>query len=409
MDVFEQACQYFKLGRQSKDSANYLFYLPREKKAYIGLGFHKVLRYQRDGLYIHSEGASTYIPSVLSDPLSDMANLLDDGYPSFWLISPDLYSSMDDPALPLVLCIQPKLEIQLTDFATSNALLKPLSGEPAHDWQTQSDEFFLERLSKGITVLQDYPDGKMIITRGYQREIGESDPFLLFKIFAESEPMAACSHYLQIDESTISFGCSPENVFEMLDGRLVFDVVAGTRGISADPEVDAKWLRTLETDPKERREHLMAFDRYKRRIEPMIEPGSLKVDYQLQLLQLGNVRHLHSRLSGNFKPEWDWLKLLINSCPALASYPEEVKKISENKDEPLRFYGGVFGRVAAGGHEAAFYLNLRAALVKNEILYTQGGVGVINESVAEKELLEVKNKLSGLMKAVAVWESQYLH
>ena len=72
------------------------------------------------------------------------------------------------------------------------------------------------------------------------------------------EPAAACSHFLQIDEGICSFGCSPENVFEVENGRLIFDVVAGTRGVSPGPDKDARWLTTLQTDPKELREHMMA-------------------------------------------------------------------------------------------------------------------------------------------------------
>jgi len=66
----------------------------------------------------------------------------------------------------------------------------------------------------------------------------------------------------------------------------------------------------------------------------------------------------------------------------------------------------VLGRVAAGQGQAAFFLNLRAALIKDNDLHTQGGVGVIAESLPAKELLEVRNKLSGLMKAISAWESE---
>jgi isochorismate synthase EntC len=95
---------------------------------------------------------------------------------------------------------------------------------------------------------------------------------------------------------------------------------------------------------------------------------------------------------------------LADSFPALISYPEALQSLADNGSEPLRFYGGVLGRVTAGQEQAAFYLNLRAALIKGSILHTQGGVGVIAESEPVKELLEVRNKLSGLMKAVSAWE-----
>jgi anthranilate/para-aminobenzoate synthase component I len=405
MTTLKQACDFFDSSRNAEKSARYLLHLPRQDKAYLGLGCHKVIRYQRDGFHIQTEGESIHLPAV-REPLAAMRDLLDADYPSFWMISADLCRSVDDPELPLLLCIQPQYEVLVSGFETSIGIQQRSSAELPQGWQTQSDELFLGRLTKGIEILRNYPHGKMILTRPYQREIGAQDPLRLFSILAGSEPASACNHFLQIDHGVYSLGCSPENVFEVADGRLIFDVVAGTRGVSPDTAVDAKWLSALQTNTKERREHLMAFDRYKARIETLINPGSLKVEHQLQVLQMASVRHLYSRLSGRIKSELDWLTLLADSFPALTSYPEALKPLSEDPGEPLRFYGGVFGRVAPFGKQAAFFLNLRAALAKKHLLFTQGGVGVIAESEPAKELLEVKNKLRGLMQAVAEWEQE---
>lgn len=134
----------------------------------------------------------------------------------------------------------------------------------------------------------------------------------------------------------------------------------------------------------------------------MTKPGSLVVDFQRQVLKLGSVRHLYSRISGKLRPEWDWLKIVQGSFPALVSYPESLGALSQEREEPLRFYGGILGRVSPAVKQASFYLNLRAGIVNKGVLFTQGGGGVITESEAEKELLEVKNKLSGMMKAVVI-------
>lgn len=405
MTMLKHACDFFYSVRNAANSAQYLFHLPRQNKTFLGLGCHKAIRYQRDGFHIQADGKSIHLPAT-QKPLSTMRDLLDADYPIFWMVSADLCRAVDDPELPLVFCIQPNLEVQVTGFDTPVGIKQSSKVELTSGWQTQSDEMFLGRLIKGIDILRDYPLGKMILTRSYQREIGAQDPLRLFSIFAGSEPATACSHFLQVDHGVYSLGCSPENVFEVADGRLIFDVVAGTRGVSPDPAVDARWLSALQTDAKERREHLMAFDRYKARIKTFIKPGSLKVEQQLQVLQLANVRHLYSRLSGSIKPEYDWFSMLEDSFPALVSYPEALQPLSETPDEPLRLYGAVLGRVAPCGKQAAFFLNLRSALAKRNMLFTQGGVGVIAESKPEKELLEVKNKLSGLMQAVAMWEQK---
>lgn len=403
MNTLQLACRHFAAAQITGD-AQYLFQLPRKGKAYLGLGCHRIIRYQRDGFHVQTRNGVESYPAVEA-PIAATAAFLDHQYPSFWMVSPDLCRPVSDPELPLLYCVQPRFEIAIENFAAMRDSGLPLPNALTEGWETEPDEHFLFRLERAVTILQNYPDGKMIITRPYRKIVRQSNPLDLFQCFARSEPMAACSHFLQMDARICSLGCSPENVFELDDGRLLFDVVAATRGVSLDPAIDARWREALQTDPKEQREHLMALERYRSRIEGLVEPGSLLEEQRLQVLQLGNVRHLHSRLSGRLKSEWNWMRLLAESFPALTSYPEALQSLADNGSEPLRYYGGVLGRVAAGQGQAAFFLNLRAALIKGNVLHTQGGVGVIAESLPAKELLEVRNKLSGLMKAVSAWEA----
>jgi anthranilate/para-aminobenzoate synthase component I len=404
MNALDLVCQHFRSARDA-GGACYVFHFPRQSRAYIGLGVHQTVSYKPDGFLIQTSDRQKRAPPV-EKPFSQMRSILDDAYPSVWMASPDLYRSAQDPDLPLLYCVQPKFEIELRGYAadrrtTQNAYEVTVSG-----WETEADEKFVDRLSQAIQTLQSYPEGKMIITRPYAKTISSKrDPFGLFERFASMEPSAACSHYLEVGPDVHSIGCSPENVFEIDHGRLIFDVVAATRGISADPEIDKKRLHSLLNSPKERREHLMAFNRYCARIKTMIEPESFSIDRHMDVLELGSVRHLYSRLSGRLQPGWDWLSMLENSFPALTSYPDELRGLSDLPSEPSRFYGGVLGRVGAGGAQAAFFLNLRAALVKGSKIYTQGGVGVVMESEAHKELREVNNKLKNVMRAISEWDS----
>ncbi len=402
MNALELACRYFAPALKTGEG-QYLFHLPRQGKSYLGLGCHRIICYRRDGFHVQTGHGVEHYPAV-DAPLAATAAFLDNRYPSFWAVSPDLCRPVSDSELPLLYCVQPRFEIAVEDFSAVQESGLQLPNAVTEGWDTETDEYFLARLERAVKILQNYPNGKMIITRPFKKIIAQRDPLALFQRFALSEPMAACSHFLQMDGQTCSLGCSPENVFELDRGKLVFDVVAATRGVSPDPDIDARWHEALLNDPKEQREHLMALERYRLRIEGLVEPGSLKEEQRLKVLQLGNVRHLYSRLSGRLRSEWNWERLLADSFPALMSYPEALQPFADDGSKPLRFYGGVLGRVAAGQEQAAFFLNLRAALIKDNVLHTQGGVGVIAESLPAKELLEVRNKLSGLMKSVSAWE-----
>lgn len=404
MSVLDQACEVFTGSTGVAAGGQYIFHIPRRGVAHVGIGCHRTVSYSREGFTVTDTDGSRTV-ACAGDPIAQAPELLDPEHASFWIISPDLARRVHDPSLPLIHCIQPVEEVTIELPGDADREGIPLPDQLAQGWQTQSDEAFLDRLRSGIATLQAYPDGKMIITRSYRRDCAGRDPFALFKVFAASEPAAACSHFLRIGDHAVSLGCSPENVFEVRGGRLVFDVVAATRGKSSDPATDARWREALRNDPKERREHMMAFERYLARIEGLVQPGSVEIECQLEVLELGNVRHLFSRASGTLREDRDWRGILADSFPALVSYPDALQDAADPQIEPLRFYGGILGRVSADGQDAAFFLNLRAALIAGDALHTQGGVGVIAQSEPDKELLEVRNKLTGLFKAVAAWEA----
>jgi hypothetical protein len=409
MDTLKQACDFIRsLGASREKAPSYIYHLPRRKRSLVGLGLHRLVRCGVDGVQVSGSEGNRLHPLAAS-PVRQICELLDPAHPAFLLIGGDIGRDARDPALPLAVCVQPKSEVSFADYGSDPAPAQALPAERAGGWQTVPDGEFLARLAWAIGVLReqarDQP-GKMIITRPYQKAVDARDRLDLFQRFAASEPAAAASHFLELGAGFHSLGCSPENIFEVDDGRLSFDVVAATRGISPDPETDRRWLEALRTDPKERREHLMAFERYQARLQRLTEPGSVQVERKLDVLQLGNVRHLYSRLSGRLRPGVDWSGLLEESYPALVSYPPQLHRLADSHGLPNRFYGGILGRVAPGGRQAEFFLNLRAALINVDTLYTLGGVGVIAESEPEKELLEVNNKLSGLMKAIAAWEGQ---
>jgi anthranilate/para-aminobenzoate synthase component I len=405
MSTLNQACALLRtLDERQAGGAHYIFHLPRRRKTYAGFGVQRLIRYFPDGVRIEDAQGRTQHRPLPAEPLLALKELVDPRYPAFLLVGADLERRARDPDLPLLVCAQPQYEAEFSAYGDDATAGAPLQNAPATGWETQPDQAFCDRVAIAIGALRQRTFGKMIMTRPYQKPVPGRDRLALFELFAASEPAAAASHFLQIDPRLHSLGCSPENIFEVGGGQISFDVVAATRGISPDPSVDREWLEALTADPKERREHQMAFDRYQARIETLIEAGSLRVERKMDVLQLGNVRHLYSKLAGRLRPGLDWARMLADSYPPLMSYPADLHPLADVPDEPNRFYGGVVGRIAPQDGPAALFLNLRACLIKGSMLYTLGGVGVIAESEPAKELLEVKNKLSGLMKAIAAWE-----
>lgn len=430
----QAACAFTRKLLQRNDGLPvYCFHVPERDVAWVGAWPERVLTYDGEGFAIRTPTQRMRLPDG-GDPFAVLRRELDPSRPCFFMISLDLRRTARDPALPLLLFIQPSVELKFSRRqgraesmidAASPALegqARTLLAEPQHHcartgrhgsneqaispWCTEGDEPFLRRLEEAVRVLGTTP-GKMIISRSYRKETRPGlDPFRLFEIYAASEPHAAASHYLALDPSTFSLGCSPENVFELERGRLAFDVIAATRGRSDDPERDQRWLSELQQDDKERTEHLMAFDRYRQRLETLCLAGSTTIEKSMDVRTLKRVRHLYSRVSGMLRPDLDFIDLLEESFPPLSSYPDELIPLADPELEPMRYYGGIVGRAGSGLNEGSSFLNLRSALMQGGAIHTQGGVGVIRESKPRQELLEVTNKLRSLMEAVSEWENE---
>ncbi|MDD5366710.1 MAG: chorismate-binding protein [Gallionellaceae bacterium] len=411
---------------------SYLFHIPQSGKTWVGASPSLLIRYSRRGFEVTSAGRQTTL-TVAENPFQTLRKLIDPSRPCFFMVSLDMQRRSHDASLPLMVFIQPAVEVCFTRDAEGTgyevsagdrdsgqrvkALLEKTvdlgfernsstAARPPSAWHTESDDEFLKRVRSAVEALQSTP-GKMIVTRSYNKIVGtDIDPFRLFEIYSKNEPGAAAAHFASLDDRTFSLGCSPENVFELDHRRLSFDVVASTRGISQDPDEDARWLQELLTDSKERKEHLMAFERYQSRLEGLCEAGSISQEQLMGVRTLRRVRHLHSRLSGTLRPEIDFLDLLEDSYPPLSSYPSELVPLADADTEPLRYYGGIVGHAAPGGQEVSCFLNLRSALIKEATLYTQGGVGVIADSKPNQEVLEVANKLRSLLEAISDWERE---
>lgn len=433
-DILHNACALYRLACHAAPemmSHSYLLHLPHQQRAWVGIGAQRVVEFMHDGLCIRQSEQQKKLPLPATNRFAALREQLDADRSCFFLVSNDLARASRDPAVPLAIFIQPEAEIafdatadaplittsQTTLISRINAWLQRSQGQSTTPspqdamtaptpWQTESDAHFLRRLQQAIEILNNVP-GKMILTRDYEADYSrELDPLRLYEIYTAFETEPAASHYATLPGGIASLGCSPENIFEIDRHRLHFDVVAATRGISADPEEDQRWRQELQQDPKEVKEHRMALERYRARLEKLCVPDSVTQDKLMDIRTLRCVRHLHSRLSGRLRPGLDVFDLLDDSFPPLNSYPAELIPVADRDTAPNRYYGGMVGRMGPGLDESHCFLNLRAALTKDARIHTQGGVGVIAESTPKHELFEVDNKLRCLMRAIDLWKAE---
>lgn len=355
---------------------------------------------------------------------------LDANAPCFFLISGDFKRDFRDESLPLMIFVQPRIEFRFsaemefgeishtTDLDAERDARKLLSefqrdatelrryempaaalsfADVSADWQRlESDAAFLERLECGIRALQEHPEGKMTMMRSFQRRVPEDlNRFSLYRIHARNNGEYASSHFFCLDSRTFSLGCSPENTFEIIADELHVDVVAATCKAGQD---DAFERRELTQNPKQIKEHMATAETRRNRYAPFCVGSNMRLSDPMRIKRLRNVCHLHSSLLGKLLPRVTMFDIIPDLFPIMGARPKELLPISDSDKEPHRFYGGIVGHWEPG--YVGCFLNLRNALIQDDMIHAKVGMGVLRESDAGTELIETEDKISGLMEAV---------
>ncbi len=431
---WERACHFFRNTGLANSEGSYFIHNKNSKTVKIGTMCQISVSVGGDHLSYTEDGQRT-AATLQSDDLifKRVEKLLRRDAPCFFIVSPDIQRRFVDMSLPQILLVQPVVEFTFSSdqsdgqisYAQDSAseqqggvmlrasLEKPLSvqpndaGEPrsfselATGWiSAEDDESFLKRLSNAVRVLQDHPDGKLVLTRAYERRLATKDnPFKLYELHAGMNGEYACSHFVCIRKDVFSLGSTPENVLEISDKTLTVDVVAATCKSSTSDEYLAK---ELYENPKQFKEHKSSLINRQNRFRPFCEAGSIRVVQDMQIKALRNVCHLHSVFTAELLPHVTIFDLMGNIFPLLGARPRELLAVADAETAPHRYYGGVVGHLhlASGG----CFLNIRSALLDNDLIHAKVGTGVIRESNSYSELLETRDKLSGLLEAVQVWE-----
>jgi anthranilate/para-aminobenzoate synthase component I len=437
---WDRACQFFRDSGLADSEGSYLIHNKNSKTVKIGTMCKRVAVMGHEGDFSYVEdGQEAAAISHAGDPIfKHVEKLVSPDAPCFFIVSPDIRRGFIDESLPQILLVQPGLEFTFSpdrsdgeisyaqdaisegqgDVMLRASAGKPLSvqdppadrpsdGEPrafsdlAAGWTpAEDDESFLGRLTNAVDLLQAHPDGKMAPTRAYERRLPATyDPFSLYELHARRNGDYACSHFVCIRKGVFSLGTTPENIFEVSDRTLTVDVVAGTCKFSED---DAYLARELYENPKQIKEHKSSFANRQNRFRPFCKEGSIHEVQDIQVKVLRNVCHLHSVFTGELLPDVTIFDLMENIFPLLGARPRELLPIADAEPAPHRFYGGIVGHVHR--NRGGGFLNIRSALLDNDVMHAKVGTGVISESDAYSELMETRNKLSGLLEAVLLWE-----
>jgi len=197
-------------------------------------------------------------------------------------------------------------------------------------------------------------------------------------------------------------GASPELLVALHGGVVTALGLAGSAARSADPDEDERLGRELLASRKNRVEHEIVVRALREGLAPLT--SDLRADEEPALLQLQNIQHLSTDVSGRALGGVDVLELVgaLHPRPAVCGWPTDtaLEVIRRHETFDRGWYAGPVGWVDGVG-DGEFAVALRSALVRDKRAWLFAGAGIMGDSDPHAELAEIEWKFEPLSTALA--------
>ena len=232
----------------------------------------------------------------------------------------------------------------------------------------------------------------------------KTDPFSIYRTLRAISP-APYLFYLSLGDDEFLLGASPERLVKVENRIIQTCPIAGTRPRGKTIEEDKKFEKELLMSVKEKAEHLMLVDLGRNDVSRVAKAGSVKVTQFMEVEKFSNVMHLVSQVEGRLphpKSAWD----ALGSCfPAgtLSGAPKiKALEIIDNLEKgPRGPYGGAIIYYDFSGNLDSC-INIRSLRIKNNQGFVQAGAGIVFDSRAKNEYIEIYHKSKAVREALSI-------
>jgi menaquinone-specific isochorismate synthase len=201
-------------------------------------------------------------------------------------------------------------------------------------------------------------------------------------------------------QGDVFLGASPERLVSVNDGIMLTEALAGSAPRGMTEQEDLIYATQLLSSDKESHEHQLVSDFIAQKLTQLgIEPI-----YQTpRLLQLPNIQHRHTPISGKVPKSVHLLDILasLHPTPAVAGFPRELscQYIRALEDFDRGPYAAPIGWVDGAGN-GEFAVGIRSALIRGDRARLFAGAGIVAGSDPDRERREVQMKLQALLEAL---------
>lgn len=261
-----------------------------------------------------------------------------------------------------------------------------------------TDDEHKDMINKGIAHCKRGDVFQIVLSRCFTQKFTGDD----FKVYRSLRSINPSPYLFYFDFGSYRiFGSSPETHCRVSKGKAYIDPIAGTYFRTGDDEKDRILSENLLKDEKENAEHVMLVDLARNDLSRNCH--DVKLEFYKNVQFYSHVIHLVSRVSGAVDKGRDSISVFADTFPAgtLSGAPKvrAMQLIRDIEKQMRGAYGGCIGYIGFNG-DLNQAITIRTFLSKNNVLYYQAGGGIVSKSNPETEIMEVKNKLGALTKAV---------
>ncbi len=265
------------------------------------------------------------------------------------------------------------------------------------------DEKFIEMVVRGKKHCARGDVFQIVLSRRFEQAF-QGDEFCVYRALRSVNPSPYLFYFDYLAYKL--FGSSPEAQLQINEGSAVINPIAGTIPKTGDKLSDEGLAKALLADPKENSEHSMLVDLARNDLSR--HSGNVRVSSYKEVHAYSHVIHLVSTVTGDLNDRKNRYRVFADTFPAgtLSGAPKHRAIQLINSIEPTSrgYYGGAIGYIGFSG-SLNHAIMIRSFATYGGKLVLQAGAGIVIDSVPEKELEEVKSKLSALRQALKMAEN----
>ena len=248
---------------------------------------------------------------------------------------------------------------------------------------------WIHNIEKSKQLFHETTLRKIVLARESYFE--PADPWTHFIKLKDSQPnnYHFSSHHRK--KHNISLVFHQKKLFSQNGSILKTEALAGTRSVSHNQSENESLRQELNQSSKDQTEHHIVVHYIHTQLKDLcIEQRSLTQE----VLQLPHVQHLRTPIECILHPNTTTEQLLdrLHPTPAVCGIPKSISNQQISELEPFHrgWYAGTMG--IEHNDNTDFTVMIRSALWKGDAGYAWSGAGIVSESDANLEWIEIENK-----------------